>query len=168
MNPFNFKIMDKFVENDDWSKKWTESFEAISQNPACFSSLSDDLRDDMHLAYLAISLNPDNLKYAGDASPSVFSLLSDRLRSDEFYARKAVSKDGSLLEFIGENLKDNKDIALLACQHSNNKNGFKFLPDSLKTLKEIYTIAIKSEATNYQYLHEAIRENKRSYKRIKI
>lgn len=118
-----------------------EVIKQISKN----GSLNDFLeyRDDETIVAVAVTYNPNSLRYA-----------SDRLRDNEQIVTTAVESDGTTLCYASDRLKANKEIVLIAV--SNAGRAIQFASDDLKDDKEVVLAALEHK-TKYMCASDAFK-----------
>lgn len=82
---------------------WDEALETIEKDPESFACCSPRLQDDMHIAYLATQMFPENLKWA-----------SETLRNHALFVLNIIKHNIEILAFAGQELLADSDFILKA------------------------------------------------------
>lgn len=156
---------------------------------ALCSEISDELRADKEIVLEAVKHNEDNLKYASDELKSDKEIVLEAVKHDHpentlklvdpiFLQDKdvileAIKNNPDFLETlssIGNSLCQNREFILELFEswekEPNNLNNYafrrilNFVPDELRTDKEVVLKAIKINALNMEYASEELRADK--------
>ena len=91
-----------------------------------------------------------------------FEYASDKLKLDKNFIAEVLELDGRVLEFISQELKDNKELAIISV--SNRASAIKFLNKKLKNDSEIIQNALDkglhNDATVLEFLPSKFQDSK--------
>ncbi len=109
--------------------------------------LPPSLTDDREVVKAAISINPQNFRYA-----------SIKLQGDIELAQLVVSEYGDLLEFLSDSLKSDELIVTLAVR-SFNFEALKYAAESFKKDRKIVMAAVKTSGINLKHASIDLRKD---------
>lgn len=98
--------MEKRTEQE-FIRIWNIAYEHILKTPKIYNRISADLKSEMHLALLAIELEPDNYQF-----------VPDILKNNPLVTKFALVLKPSNMFFVPNNLQNN-EVMILECVEEN-------------------------------------------------
>lgn len=125
-------------------------YEAILNSPVSIEHASYRLRNDLEMVSVAVSLDPNALRYVGlnmmdnesimllaaQKNPWVYSLASKRIKGSKAIAKLFVKLNGAVLELMSDEMKNNIDIVKSAI--NNTSLAEKYVGKDILELKNKY------------------------------
>lgn len=155
---------------------------ALFLNRHLYQELPDSLKSDKDVVLMALSKDsrfefgakavwceiPDSLKSDKDVAlaavklmPELYQFLSAELKKDVCIARAALSYQGavSMYHFLPDELKNDRELALLAAKH--NGSAFAFMKEEFKKDEKIALLAVSSKGDIIKVLSKDLQKNRK-------
>lgn len=153
------------LECNFWGRRdWRIALNAVAQNSAAYSLLSDELQKDEDIMIAAIrggfsleeaseeqKKNKQLVLYALKNYAKAFMWADSALQSDVEFVKKAVSVNGLALAYVQDKFKDNINVVLSAV--NSNQKALEYATERLKLQ------AVKTSYQYYKYCGDGSRAN---------
>lgn len=145
--------------------------EAGSRNFEVYEYLSPAMKEDRDITSYFIQKSGANLKYAPEKfkndteivklswqeksfGASNFQFASKSLRNDPDFVSDIIIKVPKLIHFAGEDIKDNIEVAKIACKYVTSPSTLSFFSDNIINNKEVAMIALQHDSESMKSLKE--------------
>jgi hypothetical protein len=132
------------------------AFLALENSPTNFNFLDESFLEDKEIILKFAKLMEDDLRYHNDFTEQLKKIPLD-IRSDGEFSCQVISYFPEYYVCISEDLKKNKEIAMLAA----SKKGLilKYLPTEFKKDLDVALEALSDNVYAYPFIDESIKEN---------
>lgn len=143
--------------------------EAGAKNFEVYQYLSPIMKEDREITAYFVNRSGVNLQYAPEQfknNPEIvksswqgqsfgasnFQFASETIRNDENFIKEIIQTVPKLIHFAGEKIKDNVEVAKIACQYVTTPPVISFFNENVINNPEVAMIAVKNDFESMKFL----------------